>query len=189
MRFFSLLLIALMGGCSSWTLREEIHQESVERNHAESPPRGTPESICPKAVSVQLNGFFRWYLNSQGNKYRDEFASQQQRFLPILFRELRKRLAIPLADAEVLAFDPFSGSKLPSFNYWIGGCRKGSKDRLLARIAVLSGKSRKNANWQVVDYVLAPVGATWLIADLRYPEKGELSLMRAISDLNKPMHP
>ncbi|MFL0793860.1 MAG: hypothetical protein AB8B70_11955 [Prochlorococcus sp.] len=208
MRLCSLVLVALLAGCSSQPLLEQVSKQAVpskeaalrkkvalRKNAAPSQvpqagasSRGVPESVCPPGVSAQLNGFFRWYLNSQGH-YRDDFASQQQRFLPRLFEDLRKGLAMLPANGEGLTFDPFSGSQLASFNYWIGGCRVGTTDTRLARLAVLSGRSRKTGNWQVVDYVLAPVGSNCLIADLLYPEKGNLSLMQALSDLSNPQTP
>jgi hypothetical protein len=123
---------------------------------------------CPAAARQQLEGFYRWFLNS-GDRYRDSFASQRERFTPRLSGDLQTAFALQPATGRFLDFDPFSNSQVPSYSFRIAGCRRDGSGPLLLRVEVLTGLRPIGASYQPLDYVLTPSGQTWRIADILYP--------------------
>ena len=79
-----------------------------------------------------------------------------------------------------LDFDPFSGSQLKSFGYWLGGCRHDIQGSLIARLAIHSGPTRPLSRWLIVDYVMSPIGRNWIITNIRYPDKNNKSLIELL---------
>lgn len=150
-----------------------------------TPPLGAvplPSGPCPPAATATVDGFYRWYLAS-GDRYREDFASQRQRFTAGLYRDLRQGFAMEPSDGGFVDFDPFSNTQVSSYGHRIEGCRPGAGEQLILRVDVLAGLRRQGASPQPLDYVLTPSGLGWRIEDIRYPSSDDFSLRQFLSDL------
>jgi len=122
---------------------------------------------CPAAATAQLDGFYGWFLAS-GDRVRTDFASQQERFTPALFKSLSTAFALQPQDGRFVDFDPFSNTQVSSFGHHIAGCRRDAGGNLVMRVEVLAGLRRSGAEAQRLDYVLESDGLNWRIADIDY---------------------
>jgi hypothetical protein len=156
-----------------------------------SPARAEALGECPPAAEALLNGFYGWFLASRP-RYRDDFASQERRFTPDLYRDLRAGFALDPAEGRgYVDFDPFSGTQVFSYAHRIDGCRRDADNRLIARLGVQADLRRAGAEYQPLDYVLVPdpgpssdgEGMGWRIDDIRYPDSDNFSLRQFLTDL------
>lgn len=138
---------------------------------------------CPAAATAQLDGFYRWFLATKDG--RSQFQSQEQRFSPELYRELRAAFALKPADGRFVDFDPFSNTQVASYGHRISGCRRDRDAGLLLRVEVLAGLSPSRTSPVPLDYVLTPAAQGWRIADIRYPGETSFSLRAYLQGLLK----
>jgi hypothetical protein len=159
-----------------------VPSPSIAATPAAQPQGSVP---CPPAASALVDGFYRWFLASGAG--RADFQSQRQRFTPELDGELRTAFALQPADGRYGDFDPFSNTQVASYGHHISqriaGCRWDPSGLLLLRVEVLAGLDRARASNVPLDYLLRPAGASWRIADIRYPGEQSFSLRAYLQHL------
>ncbi len=145
----------------------------------------SPLGPCPPEARALLDTFYRWHVASQQAERAVSFASQQARFTPRLYADLRRAFALTPDDGAFVDFDPFSGTQVGTFGHRVVGCRRQGGTGLSARVAVVVGRSTRSAVREEVPlaFSLERSGAGWRIADIRYLKGADFTLQSFLTEL------
>lgn len=143
---------------------------------------------CPAAVKAQLDGLYRWQVARQDLRGPIELKSQQSRFTPGLYRQLRRAYGLDPASGSFVDFDLFSGTQVSTFGAEVLGCTATPGGGLEARVAVQAGlRNRPLKAPQLLRYQLVrgPAGS-WKIADIVYAHPAGFRLSSYLDKLLAP---
>ena len=143
---------------------------------------------CPAAVKAQLDGLYRWQVARQDLSGPIELKSQQSRFTPGLYRQLRRVYGLDPASGSFVDFDLFSGTQVSTFGAEVLGCTATPGGGLEARVAVQAGlRNRPLEAPQLLRYQLVrgPAGS-WKIADIVYAHPAGFRLSSYLDELLAP---
>ena len=143
---------------------------------------------CPAAVKAQLDGLYRWQVARQDHSGPIELKSQQSRFTPGLYQNLRHAYGLDPASGRFVDFDLFSGTQVGTFGANVLGCTATPGGGLEARVAVQAGLRNRPAEApQLLRYLLVrgPAGS-WKIADIVYSHPAGFRLSSYLADLLGP---
>ena len=98
---------------------------------------------CPKGVVNQLDGLYRWHVQSQWGRVDriKALSSQRQRFTPSLFELLlRARKLQPIPDGRFIDFDVFSNTQAETIGAKVTGCSAQKASNIKAEVSVEFGR-------------------------------------------------
>ena len=98
---------------------------------------------CPAGVVNQLDGLYRWHVQSQWGRVDriKALSSQRQRFTPSLFELLlRARKLQPIPDGRFIDFDVFSNTQAETIGAKVTGCSAQKASNIQAEVSVEFGR-------------------------------------------------
>ncbi len=137
---------------------------------------------CPAGVVNQLDGLYRWHVQSQWGRVDriKALSSQRQRFTPSLFELLlRARKLQPIPDGRFIDFDVFSNTQAETIGAKVTGCsaQKASTFSIQAEVSVESG--RRGISSGIPNRLLYEMNkgsrGNWRINNISYFYSGEPS--------------
>ena len=105
----------------------------------------TADGPCPNGVIHQLDGLYRWHVQTMEQRPDpvEALSSQRKRFTPSLFALLlQARSLTPTRDGRFLDFDVFSNTQASTFGARVTGCSAEQGGSIQAEVAVTVGLRR-----------------------------------------------
>ena len=146
---------------------------------------------CPKGVVNQLDGLYRWHVQSQKERVERIMAlsSQRQRFTPSLFELLLQAKKLrPTSDGRFLSFDVFSNTQVRTFGATVTGCSAQKATSIQAEVSVDVGlRDRPSGIPHRLLYEMNKESkGSWRINNITYPGEPSFQLRPYLKDLLNP---
>ena len=146
---------------------------------------------CPAGVVNQLDGLYRWHVQSQQGRIDQikPISTQRQRFTPSLFELLLQAYKLrPTSDGRFLDFDVFSGTQVRTFGATVIGCSAQKARSIQAGVRVDVGLRDKPSG--IPRGLLYEMNkgskGSWRINNINYLDDGRVSLRHYLQDLLNP---
>ena len=146
---------------------------------------------CPKGVVNQLDGLYRWHVQSQKERVERIMAlsSQRQRFTPSLFELLlQARKLQPIPDGRFIGFDVFSNTQVRTFGATVIGCSAQKSRSIQAEVRVDVGLRDKPSGipTRLLYEMNKGSKGSWRINNITYLDEPGFQLRQYLKDLLNP---
>ena len=146
---------------------------------------------CPAGVVNQLDGLYRWHVQSQQGRIDQikSLTTQRQRFTPSLFELLLQAKKLrPTTHGRFLSFDVFSDTQVRTFGATVIGCSAQKARSIQAEVRVDVGLRDKPSG--IPRGLLYEMNngskGIWRINNIFYLDDGRVPLRTNLEDLLNP---